>query len=60
MGEGVGLPVAVARMHGNGDEAGGVVTLQQGLLQLIHRYAEVVEWHVRILLQLIAETPQDD
>ena len=47
-------------MHGNGDESGGVVTLEQRLLQFIHRHAEVVERLVGILLQLIAETPEND
>ena len=50
----VRLPVAVARVHGNGDEACGVVALQHGAHHLITCHTKVVEWLVGVLLQLIA------
>ena len=57
VGQGVGIPVTVTGMHGDGDETGGVVTLEQRLLQLVHRDAEIVERLVGVLLQLVSETP---
>ena len=60
MGQGVSIPVAVTGMHGDGHETGGVVTLEQRLLQLVHCDAEVVERLVGVLLQLVAETPEND
>ena len=56
----VGLPVAVAGVHGHRHQARRVVALQQGLLEFEHGDAEVVERLVGVLLQLVAETPQHD
>ena len=50
----VGLPVAVARVHGNGNQSGGVVTLQHGFHHLVACHAEVVERLVGILLQFVS------
>ena len=47
-------------MHGNGDEMGGVITLEKCLLELVYSYSKVVKRLIRILLQLITETPHDD
>ena len=56
-GQRVGIPVAIARMHGHSDKSCGIVTLDECLLQFEHGHAEVVERLVGILLQFVAKTP---
>ena len=54
----VRFPVAIARMHGYGNQTGGVVTLQSRFHHLVARHAKVVEGLVGILLQFVAQTPK--
>ena len=59
-GQRVSLPIAVARVHGDGDEPRGVVAVNQRFHQFIHRHPKIVERLVGILLQLVAQAPQHD
>ena len=56
-GQRVGLPVAIARMHGHRHQSGAVVALHQRLHQPVHGHAEVVVGLVGILLQLVSQAP---
>ena len=56
----IGVPIAVAWMHGHGDQTGGIVSLYERPHELIHGDAEVVERLIGVLLQLVAEAPQHD
>ena len=53
-GQRVRLPVAVAWVHGNRDEACGVVVLQYGAHHFVASDSKVIERLVGVLLQLVA------
>ena len=45
-------------MHGDGDQACGIVSLDERLLQFVDGHTEVVERLGGVLLQLVAEAPE--
>ena len=56
-GQRVGLPVAIARVHGNGHPSGRVVALHHWAHHAVAGHAPVVERLVGVLLQLVAQAP---
>ena len=57
-GYGVGLPVTIARMHSHRNLSGGVIAFEHRTHHLVTRNTEVAKGLTRLLLQLVAKTPQ--
>ena len=57
---GIGLDVAIARMHRHGSQSSIIISVQQLLLDFIGGNAPIIERQIAVLLQLVTQTPKDN